>query len=229
MPARWKHFRNLNAQLNGDMTAGAGEWAMAAADDNAALNAAMERYASGDDSAFDRLYALLAPRLWAFCLRLTARRVDAEEVVQEAFLRLHRARATFVAGSTALHWAYAIARSAYLDRLRWKKRRPEEIVEGETIDAFATYSSIGGLGDRFADPEAQAHAQELVAVVERRLRSLPENQRAAFVLLKEEGLSVADAAAVLGTTSTAVKLRAHRAYEALREALDEAEKKGGAR
>src|SRR5579859_7871479 len=120
---------------------------MAASDDNAALNAAMERYASGDDSAFDRLYALLAPRLWPFCLRLTARRVEAEEVVQEAFLRLHRARATYVAGSTALHWAYAIARSAYLDRLRWKKRRPEEIVEGETIDAFATYSSsLGAYG-----------------------------------------------------------------------------------
>ncbi len=197
------------------------------ADDAASLNAAMERYASGDDSAFDRLYELLAPRLWAFCLRLTARRVDAEEVVQEAFLRLHRARATFVAGSTALHWAYAIARSAYLDRLRWKKRRPEEIVESETIDAFATYGSIGDFYS--ASPEAQAHAQELVAVVERVVRSLPENQRAAFVLLKEEGLSVADAAAVLGTTPTAVKLRAHRAYEAIRAAIEAAEKKGGAR
>lgn len=197
------------------------------ADETASLNEAMERYASGDDSAFDRLYALLMPRLWAFCLRLTARRADAEEVLQDAFLRLHRARATYVAGSTAMHWAYAIARSAYLDRLRWKKRRPEELVEGETIDAFTTYASMGGFTS--ASPEAQAHAQELVAVVERVLRTLPENQRAAFVLLKEEGLSVADAAAVLGTTPTAVKLRAHRAYEALRAAIDQAEKKGGGR
>jgi len=198
------------------------------ADDTAALNAAMERYASGDDSAFDRLYALLSPRLWAFCLRLTARRHEAEEVLQEAFLRLHRARATFVPGSMALHWAYAIVRSAYLDRLRWKRRRPEDLVEGETIDAFATYASVGGFAA--ASPEGQAHARELVAVVERVLLSLPENQRAAFVLLKEEGLSVADAAAVLGATPTAVKLRAHRAYEALRAALEEVEKdKGGAR
>lgn len=195
------------------------------ADEAAALNDAMERYASGDDSAFDRLYALLSPRLWAFCLRLTARRADAEEVLQDAFLRLHRARATYVPGSTALHWAYAIARSAWLDRLRWKRRRPEELVESETVDALATYAS---LGDRFASPEAQAHAQELTVVVERVLRALPENQRTAFVLLREEGLSVADAAAVVGATQTAVKLRAHRAYEAIREALREVEKKGGA-
>lgn len=189
-------------------------------DEGTGLDEAMARYAAGDDAAFDVLYTLLSRRLYAFCLRLTARKSDAEDVLQDAFLRLHRARATYVAGSTALHWAYAIARSAYLDRLRKKKRRPEDLVETETFEAMAAYSSFG---DRFASPEAQAQAEELMVVVQRVVAALPENQRTAFVLLKEEGLSVADAAAVLGTTSMAVKLRAHRAYEAIRAALDAAD------
>jgi RNA polymerase sigma-70 factor (ECF subfamily) len=65
--------------------------------------------------------------------------------------------------------------------------------------------------------------------VERTLASLPPNQREAFVLIRYEGLSVADAAAIVGATEGAVKLRAFHAYEALRAALgDEAPKKRGA-
>ena len=61
--------------------------------------------------------------------------------------------------------------------------------------------------------------KEMAARLEGELRRLPENQRVAFELIKNEGLSVAQAAQVLGTTVTAVKLRAHRAYEALRAVL----------
>jgi RNA polymerase sigma-70 factor (ECF subfamily) len=65
----------------------------------------------------------------------------------------------------------------------------------------------------------QAH--ELALRIDRALAGLPESQRAAFRLIKQEGLSVAEAAQVLGTTVAAVKLRAHRAYEALRGAIGE--------
>jgi RNA polymerase sigma-70 factor (ECF subfamily) len=64
-----------------------------------------------------------------------------------------------------------------------------------------------------------AQARELATRIERVLAKLPQSQRAAFELIKNEGLSVAEAAQVLGTTVAAVKLRAHRAYEALRGAL----------
>ena len=59
----------------------------------------------------------------------------------------------------------------------------------------------------------------LMVILDRTIQGLPENQRSAYILIREEGLSVADAAAVLGTTSMAVKLRAHRAYEAIRSAV----------
>jgi RNA polymerase sigma-70 factor (ECF subfamily) len=179
----------------------------------------MERYAAGDDSAFDALYRLLSSRLYGFCLRLTRRRPEADDLLQETFLKLHRSRATYAPGSTALHWTYAIARSVYLDRLRYQKRRPEAPV-GETGEGPSPFDVAG---DDSSSPEALARAREWVAVIDRVLKNLPENQRAAYVLLKEEDLSVKDAAAVLGATPMAVKLRAHRAYEAIRAALAEAE------
>jgi RNA polymerase sigma-70 factor, ECF subfamily len=177
------------------------------------LDSAMARYAQGDDSAFEVIYRLLSPRLYAFCLRLTRRRSEADDLFQESFLKLHRSRATFVDRASAAHWAFAIARSVYLDRLRYRKRRPEAVVETEEgLAAFSSvYSSEGS-------PEDHARARELTEVIDRALREIPENQRAAYVLLREEGMSVAEAASVLGTTGTAVKLRAFRAYEAIRAA-----------
>ena len=68
-------------------------------------------------------------------------------------------------------------------------------------------------------PEALARAKQLAALIDGVVARLPENQRDAYVLIREEGLSTADAGRVLGATPTAVKLRAHRAYEAIRAAL----------
>lgn len=181
------------------------------------LNDAMARYAVGDDAAFDALYRLAGPRLYAFCLRLTRRRTEADDLFQETFLKLHRSRATYAPNAAALHWVFAVARSVHLDRLRYRKRRPEAVAEtDEGVAAFSSAPSADG------SPEALAQARQLAMLVDRVLREIPENQRAAYVLIREEGLSVADAAAVLGATSTAVKLRAHRAYEAIRAAVREA-------
>ena len=190
------------------------------AEDTAAkLNEAMDRYASGDESAFQALYTLVSPRLYSFCVRLTRKRNEADDLFQETFLKLHRSRSSYVAGSTALHWTFAIARSVHLDRLRYKKRRPES--PAETEDGLSTFDTLAASDG--TSPEAHAQASELMAVIDDVIRRLPENQRAAYVLLKEEGLSVGDAAAVLGATAMAVKLRAHRAYEALRAAIADSE------
>lgn len=181
------------------------------------LDSAMTRYAAGDDSTFDALYRLLGPRLYAFCLRLTRRRTDADDLFQETFLKIHRSRATFVARASAVHWAFAVARSVHLDRLRYRKRRPESLAETE--EGLSTFTSVTS---NEGSPEEHARAKELMQVVDGVLRELPETQRAAYVLLREEGLSVAEAAGVLGATPTAVKLRAFRAYEAIRGALQAA-------
>ena len=182
------------------------------------LSALMQRYAEGDDSVFEQLYGLLSPRLYRFCKRLTRHSSEADDVFQETFLRLHRARATYLSGANVWHWGYAIARSAYLDRLRYWRRRPETL--GSAADTAAGELL---LADDQYGPEAQAQAHDLLQVVTNALGRMSEKNRHAYILLREEGLSVKEAAAVLGTTTTVVKQRAHRAYEQLRTALRAAE------
>jgi len=168
----------------------------------------MERYAAGDDAAFATVYDALAPRLYGYLLRQTGDRATAEDLLQQTMLHVHRARVRFIPGAEVSPWAFAIARRLFLDGLRRLKREPR--AEGVEPDARAS-----------AEPPADevVHARELAVRVDRVLAGLPESQRAAFQLIKQEGFSVAEAAQVLGTTVAAVKLRAHRAYQALRVAL----------
>jgi len=182
----------------------------------------MRRYAGGDDAAFDELYTALSPRLYAFCVRLAGRNGDAEDLFQDAFFKLHRSRATYVSGANVLHWAFAIVRSTHLDRLRRRARRPEKLV-ASTDDGLEAIVATSG------SPEAELHAETLARIVEQELQRMSERNRSAYILLRIEGLSVNEAAAVLGTTGEAVKQRAFRAYEALREALARAGFQQGSR
>jgi RNA polymerase sigma-70 factor (ECF subfamily) len=172
----------------------------------------MDRYAEGDDASFALVYDGLAPRLYGYLLRQTRDHTRAEDLLQQTMLHIHRARASFIAGAEVTPWAFAIARRLLVDSVRRGKR--EVLAEDGEPD---TESAAGG-------PRADelVQARELALQVERVLAKLPASQRAAFELIKNEGLSVAEAAEVLGTTVAAVKLRAHRAYQALRLALGEA-------
>lgn len=171
---------------------------------------AMERYAQGDDAAFSAVYDAVAPKIYAYILRQCRSESIAEDVVQQTLLRMHTARGSFLAGAQVMPWAYAISRRLLIDRSRRHRR---EVLSkddaGPGVDEAST--------DVPADELVQA--AELTRRIEVELAKLPENQRAAFDLVKREGLSMAEAASVLGTTVTAVKLRAHRAYLALRAAL----------
>ena len=156
----------------------------------------------------------LSAKLRTFLLRLTQTPSLADDLVQETFMRMHRARGGFERGAAVVPWAYAIARNAWLDQVRSAKvRRTRERPEG----------SDGVPHDPPTGPEADSEqalvARETAALVERTLATLPPAQREAFILLRYEGMSVDEAAEVVGSTPSAVKLRAFRAYEALREAL----------
>jgi RNA polymerase sigma-70 factor, ECF subfamily len=176
----------------------------------------MARYAAGEDDVFEALYRGLEVPLYRFCLRLTARRHEADDLFQETFLKMHRARATYASGASVLHWAYAIARSLYLSRVRYWRRRPEWL--GPTND-------VSELEDIHVDagstPETELIADGLLDAVTAELRKMSEKNRSAYVLMREEGLSAADAAAVLGTTVEGVKQRAHRADRQIKSALSD--------
>jgi RNA polymerase sigma-70 factor (ECF subfamily) len=191
------------------------------ADPNERLDAAMERYARGDDGAFDELYRRGAPRLRGFLLRLSGDGALADDLVQEVFLRVHRARGHFAPGAAALPWIFAIARNVFLDHTRHPRvRRGGELRED------------GGIPEREAPPDTKGDealiGNELLSIVRATLAGLPVLQREAFVLIRFEGLSVSEAAQVLGATEGAVKIRAFRAYEALRAALKQNDPKPGA-
>ena len=164
--------------------------------------AAMERYAAGDDAAFGELYDLLTPRLLGYLSRRTHNVDAAEDLLQQTFLHLHRARSSFIPGSDVWPWVLAIARRLVIDRARAAQR------EGK-LASEANLEGAGVAADEILE------AKQLALRFEDELARLPESQRVAFSLVKRRGLSLAAAAGVLAITVGAVKVRVHRAHTAL--------------
>jgi len=182
----------------------------------AALEQAMDRFAAGDDGALGTVYDLAAPAVMAFLMGLTRDRQLAEDLTQETFLRIHRARGLFHPGAPVLPWAYTIARRLFLDDVR--TRRAGRLVSSSPVSGARDGDDAPALDVAAGGPSAEElfADKELSQALDQALQKLPESQASAFRLLKGEGLSVAEVASIMGTTKGAVKLRAHRAYEALR-------------
>jgi len=180
------------------------------------LDLAMGRYAEGDDAAFDEIFAGLAPRIQAFLCRLCGSADLANDLAQETFLRMHRARGSFAPGHAVVPWAYAIARNCFVSHARSGK-----VKAGRKSVDIADHEIATGLDN---NAESAVLARESAEVVKQVLAGMSVANREAFILLRFEGLSVAAAAQILGATEGAVKLRAFRAYEALRAALKTAER-----
>jgi len=84
----------------------------------------MERYANGDDAAFAEVYDAIAPRLFGFLLKARRDRVATEDLMQQTFLQMHRARGSFISGAPVMPWALAIARRLLIDSARrWRVER----------------------------------------------------------------------------------------------------------
>lgn len=172
-------------------------------------NAAMGRYAGGNDAAFADVYDAVAPRIHGYLLRQTRDPAAADDLLQKTLLQIHRKRGTYVAGLAVLPWAYAIARRLCIDEFRRQKTdmlwSARELADDHGLDGAA--------------PDDEVGYRQLLQRLETELQSLPETQRAAFDLLRIEGLTHDQAAQVLGTTVNAVKLRAFRAYRTIRAVL----------
>jgi RNA polymerase sigma-70 factor, ECF subfamily len=183
----------------------------ASGDDASVLDRAMSRYADGDDEAFREVFAALAPRLHAFLRRLTGSEELAGDLAQETFLRMHRARGSFAKNGAVVPWAYAIARNCYVSHARsFKAKLARASID---IDEHVIATGLD------ANVEDAASAKQRAKIVERTLAAMSALNREAFVLVRFEGQSIADVAQILGASESAVKLRAFRAYELLREAL----------
>lgn len=172
---------------------------------NPLADAAMDRYADGDDAAFADLYDALAPRLVPFLTRKVADRAVVADLLQETMLRIHCARARFVRGSWVSPWAFAIARHLLFSRLR-RKTLEVALPERESL-AFVANSPA---------PDDLVAFRQRTAQLAFEVAQLPRAQREAFELVYYGEMSHAEAAQTLGVSVASVKLRVHRANETLR-------------
>jgi RNA polymerase sigma-70 factor (ECF subfamily) len=140
--------------------------------------------------------------VFQFFLGQVRDRSQAEDLLQDFWLRIHKARNTFRCGEPLLPWLYAIARRVRVDQYRRAKRVSDhEFQSDELPDAAAPRQPDKRVSPTMADL----------------LKTLPATQRETVLLLKVSGLSLEEVARATGTSVGAVKQKAHRAYEKLRK------------
>ena len=163
-----------------------------------------------DVRTFEELIELHADRVYSMALRITGSPEEAADAVQDAFLSAYEHRDSFRAEAAAATWLYRIAVNAALQRVR--ALRPTEYLE-------VTGGEGAEIVDWSEDVARRVEVGELRETLERGIAHLPVNERVAFVLRDVQGLSMAEAAAVLDLTEAALKSRLHRARVLLRQFL----------
>jgi RNA polymerase sigma-70 factor (ECF subfamily) len=156
------------------------------------------------------------PRLYQLALRMTGNSDEAEDVVQEGFIKACAQIDRFEERSGLGSWLYRIVLNTALMHLRKQKAGDRHRAPPATGD---TAPAVELVPDETGDPGAQLLAGELRAQIDAAIQDLPPALRAAFVLRDLEGLSTAEAAQALGISEAALKVRLHRARLALRAAL----------
>ncbi|MCB9741816.1 MAG: sigma-70 family RNA polymerase sigma factor [Alphaproteobacteria bacterium] len=168
-------------------------------------DALMARYAQGGDpDAYAELFRRHAPRVNAYFLRGVGDPEAAGDLTQQTFLHVHRARRDFRPGSAFRPWLYTIAANLRRMHFRRRSRKPEAAWDPDRH------------GVPEVSPEASSPEQRLLR---RALAELPDGQREVVLLHWYEGFSLKEVAEMIGASHSAVKVRAHRAYAALRERL----------
>ena len=190
-----------------------------------ALVAALRR---GDSGAYETLVRTTAPQLLAVVRRIVRDEEDARDAVQEAFVNAWKGLPRFTEGSRLSTWLHRIAVNAALMKLRSRRRHPEEPIE-DLLPTFVEDGHQTRPSEPWSDPADLAlDRKELQATVRQAIDRLPETYRLVLLLRDIEGLDTAETAEVLGVTENAVKLRLHRARQALRTLLDPVMRGGGA-
>ncbi len=160
----------------------------------------------GNEEAFVTLYRKYRDRIIGYCTRLLGDRAQAEEAAQDVFLKLYGARKTYEPKSRFSTFLYKIA-THHCFNLRARLDR-KLVRRGEALDEHPDH-------DASHDAAQSLHNAQLRAALTQALAKLPENQRAALVLVHHEGLSYRDAAEVVDVSESAIKSLVHRAREAL--------------
>jgi RNA polymerase sigma-70 factor (ECF subfamily) len=168
-----------------------------------AIEHLMVLYQQADASGAAVLVDVLSPQLYRFFASQMGSTTDAEDMLQEVWLRIHRARHTYRPGEPLLPWVYAIAHRVRIDNYR-KRRRISSRELGTDV---------------LPEPQAKNDQRTDLPPFDELVAALPESQREVLVMLKVNGLSIEEVARATASTPGAVKQKAHRAYERLRNLL----------
>jgi RNA polymerase sigma-70 factor (ECF subfamily) len=187
--------------------------------------ACLEAMRRGDPACLGGFFEAWGDRLYRLAVRLTGDPAAAEDVVQEAFLKLMRSADRIEGRSGLSTWLYRVAYNASLDRLRERKAL-QQLPEDEPDGPLALPSLHTPLP---RSPEALLRDAETREALEQAIAELPHAQRAAFLLRDVEGLTTAEAAEALGLSEANLKVRLHRARLRMRERLAELSSARGGR
>jgi RNA polymerase sigma-70 factor (ECF subfamily) len=166
----------------------------------------MARYQAGDFDAARSLIHRISPPLHRFFQLQAANRADADDLLQEAWLRIHRVRHTYQPGKPLLPWIYAIARRVRVDHYRKSVRIT---VREQPLEDVAETAAA-------AEPSRAEDLEELLA-------PLPAGQREVLEMLKVAGMSLEEIAQATSCSVGSVKQKVHRAYATLRQKLSRVE------
>ncbi len=170
----------------------------------------VRRAQEGDRSAFEELVRRHADRLYGVVIRFCGDATDAEDIVQESFMRAWQSIGRFEARSQFFTWLYRIGLN---EAKRKAGRRSREAPVASADD------DVDNVADERRTPAGEAERRDVRAALERAVRALPEKYRAPLILRDIEGLTTEEAAAVVGLHEAAFKSRLHRARLVVRKSL----------
>lgn len=187
--------------------------------------AIVEGMRAGDDRAFEWLVRDYVGPLQAVAFRLLQNQADADDAVQEAFLSAYRNFEGFRADARLGTWLHRIVVNAALGRLRKRKRRPDHGADVVDVSELLPRFTEAGYPERFHEPwvhpvEELATRAETREQVRQMIDKLPDNYRTVLILRDIEELDTQATAELLGLTPGTVKVRLHRARQALRNLLE---------
>lgn len=170
-----------------------------------------------DQQDFARQAMQYAPQLYSAALRMTRNTADAEDLVQDAYLRAYRGFATFNDGTNLRAWLFRILTNTYINRYRAKQRRPQETDLADVEDLYL-YRRVGTLG---AAASAEDTLFELFTddEVKQALEDLPDSFRLPVLLADVEQFSYKEIAEMLDIPIGTVMSRLHRGRKAMQKAL----------
>ena len=177
-------------------------------------------WAMADQATFAEQAMEHMPSLYTAALRMTRNPADAEDLVQETYLKAYRGFGGFAEGTNLKAWLYRILTNTYINRYRQQKRRPDE-TDLDEIEDFSLFHRLGGLEAVAAGRSAEDELMDLFPEQEVKdaVESLPEQFRLAVLLADVEGFSYKEIADILDIPIGTVMSRLHRGRKALQKRL----------